>query len=98
MHLIVKMSLCLINLLFYVPINSFRPTMTISVERNNKSYEQELFFAIKRTSASKDSKRGSRVVSALSSCARGPEFDPRRRRGKKCVPNTLPFVSFSRMT
>ena len=27
-------------------------------------------------------KRGSRVVSALASCAGGPGFDPRRRRGK----------------
>ena len=43
-------------------------------------------------------KRGSRVVSALASCARGPGFDPRRRRGKFVGPNTLPFVSFAGMT
>ena len=30
------------------------------------------------------------MVSALASCARGPGFDPRRRRGKIVVPNTLP--------
>ena len=40
-------------------------------------------------------KRGSRVVKALTSCARGPGFDPRRRRGKFAGPNTLPFVSFA---
>ena len=43
-------------------------------------------------------KRGSRVVSALASCARGPGFDPRLRRGKFVGPNTLPFVSFAGMT
>ena len=42
--------------------------------------------------------RGSRVVSALASCARGPGFDPRQRRGKFVGPNTLPFVSFAGMT
>ena len=43
-------------------------------------------------------KRDSRVVSALASCARGPGFDPRRRRGKFVGPNLLPFVSFAGMT
>ena len=43
-------------------------------------------------------KRGSRVVSALASCARGPGFDPRQRREKFIGPNTLPFVSFAGMT
>ena len=43
-------------------------------------------------------KRGSKVVSALASCARGPGFDPRRRRGKFVGPNLLPFVSFAGMT
>ena len=43
-------------------------------------------------------KRGSRVVSALASCARGPGFDPRRRRGKFVGPNLLPFLSFAGMT
>ena len=43
-------------------------------------------------------KRGSRVVSALASCARGPGFEPRRRRGKFVGPNLLPFVSFAGMT
>ena len=43
-------------------------------------------------------KRGSRVVSALASCARGPGFEPRRRRGKFVGPNTLPFVPFAGMT
>ena len=38
------------------------------------------------------------MVSALASCARGPGFDPRRRRGKFVGPNTLPFVSFTGMT
>ena len=42
--------------------------------------------------------RDSRVVSALASCARGPGFDPRRRRGKFVGPNLLPFVSFAGMT
>ena len=46
----------------------------------------------------KTRKRGSRVVSALASCARGPGFDPRRRRRKFVGPNTLPFVSFAGMT
>ena len=40
-------------------------------------------------------KRDSRVVSALASCARGPGFDPRRRRGKFVGPSLLPFVSFA---
>ena len=43
-------------------------------------------------------KRGSRVVSALASGARGPGFDTRRRRGKFVGPNLLPFVSFAGMT
>ena len=43
-------------------------------------------------------KRDSRVVSALASCARGPGFDPRRRRGKFVGPSLLPFVSFAGMT
>ena len=43
-------------------------------------------------------KRGSRVVSALASCARGPGFDPHRRRGKFVGPITLPFGSFAGMT
>ena len=43
-------------------------------------------------------KRDSRVVSALATCARGPGFDPRRRRGKFVGPNLLPFVSFAGMT
>ena len=43
-------------------------------------------------------KRGSRVVSALASCARGPGFNPRQRRGNFVGPNTLPFVSFAGMT
>ena len=43
-------------------------------------------------------KRGSRGVSALASCARGPGFDPRRLRGKFVGPNTLPFMSFAGMT
>ena len=46
----------------------------------------------------KHRKRGSRVVSALASCARGPGFDPRQRRGKFVGPNTLPLVSFAGMT
>ena len=41
---------------------------------------------------------GSRVVSALAACARGPGFDPCRRRGKFVGPNTLPFMSFAGMT
>ena len=45
-----------------------------------------------------EGKRNSRVVSALASCARGPEFDPRRRRGKFVGPSLLPFVSFAGMT
>ena len=45
-----------------------------------------------------DVKRDSRVVSALASCARGPGFDPRRRRGKFVGPSLLPFVSFAGMT
>ena len=43
-------------------------------------------------------KRGSRVVSTLASCARGPGFDPCQRRGKFVGPNLLPFVSFAGMT
>ena len=43
-------------------------------------------------------KQGSRVVSALASCARGPGFDPCRRRGKFAGPNMLSFVSFAGMT
>ena len=43
-------------------------------------------------------KRGSSVVSALASGARGPRFDPRSRRGKFRCPNTLSLVSFAGMT
>ena len=43
-------------------------------------------------------KRGSSVVSALASAARGPGFDPRRRRGNFGCPNTLSFLSFAGMT
>ena len=35
------------------------------------------------------------MVSAMASCAGGPGFDPRQRRGKFVGPNTLPFVSFT---
>ena len=44
--------------------------------------------------------RGSEVAEwlALASCARGPGFDPRHRRGKFVGPNMLPFVSFAGMT
>ena len=38
------------------------------------------------------------VLGALASCARGPGFDPRRRRGKFVGPSLLPFVSFAGMT
>ena len=43
-------------------------------------------------------KRGSSVVSALASGARGPTFDPRSRRGKFRSPTTLSLVSFAGMT
>ena len=43
-------------------------------------------------------KRGSSVVSALASGARGPRFDPRLQRGKFCSTNTLSLVSFAGMT
>ena len=43
-------------------------------------------------------KRGSSVVSALASGARGPRFVPRSRRGKFRSPNTLSLVSFVGMT
>ena len=43
-------------------------------------------------------KRGSSVVSALASGARGPRFDPRSWRGKFLSPNTLFLVPFAGMT
>ena len=43
-------------------------------------------------------KRGSSVVSALASGARGPRFYPRSRQGKFRSPNTLSLVSFAGMT
>ena len=42
--------------------------------------------------------RGSSVVSALASGARGPRFDPLSGRGKFRSPNTLSLVSFAGMT
>ena len=62
-----------------------------------------LFYSIHQVSFFREicwfsGKRGSRVVSALASCARGPGFDPRRRRGKFVGPNLLPFVSSAGMT
>ena len=43
-------------------------------------------------------KRGSSVVSALASGARGPRFDPCSQRGKFLSPNTLSLVSLAGMT
>ena len=43
-------------------------------------------------------KRGSSVVSALASGARGPRFDSCSRRGRFRSPNTLSLVSFAGMT
>ena len=55
--------------------------------------EEALFYFIHQIQ-----KRGSSVVSTLPSGARGPGFDPRRRRGKFGDPNTLLFVAFTGMT
>ena len=59
---------------------------------------QTQFIAFSDYILKRQGKRDSRVVSALASCARGPEFDPRRRRGKFVGPSLLPFVSFAGMT
>ena len=45
----------------------------------------------------KKEREGNFIMQSVS-CARGPGFDPRQRRGKFVGPNLLSFVSFAGMT
>ena len=67
-------------------------------ERNKSIMKRNIILARGGCSIYRKKEREGNFIMQSVSCARGPGFDPRQRRGKFVGPNLLPFVSFAGMT